>query len=519
MGGSSSFDAYLDIINDYRSRAYTKGLEYRNPDNPSIKLNYNDKKLLKESGRLGYISVDRNFERRFNNSEYRLNGKHYSTYSINYIHSDLEIYAENANEFYSSYELKEQLKIDENNWKNGKDASKLYKAIISSKYKSVNQIDGLFEFSTKEDTDSNYGRYIYTHNIPIKANLVRLYVKTPTYLEKGRSYGLEIGCEILKTSSNQFIDASDNIYRNLDNSFVKITSSNTSIINVANIIFNRPTIEAVSNGSSILTMSYKDTPFIAWSVGVEDNPIRENRWIKVGNQWSYSKENGQLVTNNWYNINNIWYHFDKNGYMDYDKWIGNYYVKSNGIMAKNEWIGNYYVDQNGVWVPNKVKFVEGWQTNSIGKWYQLSDGTYPKKTWKFINNNWYYFDDRGYMVHDQWQGNYYLKTDGTMAKNEWIGNYYVDQNGVWVPNKIKYVEGWQTNSIGKWYQLADGTYPKKTWKSINNNWYYFDDRGYMVHDQWQGNYYLKTNGTMAKNEWIGNYYVDNTGLWNPDGKQ
>ena len=80
------------------------------------------------------------------------------------------------------------------------------------------------------------------------------------------------------------------------------------------------------------------------------------------------------------------------------------------------------------------KFEEGWQANSIDKWYQLADGTYPKKTWKFINNNWYYFDDRGYMVHDQWQGNYYLKTDGTMAKNAWIGNYFVDQNGVWLPN-------------------------------------------------------------------------------------
>ena len=177
-----------------------------------------------------------------------------------------------------------------------------------------------------------------------------------------------------------------------------------------------------------------------------------------------------------------------------------------------------YMTSNGKLVKLPKLSEIGWKTDSVGKWYLNEDGTYPKKTWKFINKNWYYFDDRGYMVHDQWQGNYYLKTDGTMAKNEWIGNYYVDQNGVWVPNKVKYVEGWQTNSIGKWYQLSDGTYPKKTWKFINNNWYYFDDRGYMVHDQWQGNYYLKTDGTMAKNEWIGNYYVDQNGVWVPNAK-
>ncbi|MCJ0544760.1 hypothetical protein MMJ53_12300, partial [Enterococcus cecorum] len=112
--------------------------------------------------------------------------------------------------------------------------------------------------------------------------------------------------------------------------------------------------------------------------------------------------------------------------------IGNYYLKSNGQMAKNEWIGKFYVDQNGVWVPGK--FIEEWKENSIGKWYQLEDGSYPKNAWKFIDDSWYYFNEYGYMVHDKWIGNYYLKSNGQMAKNEWIGKFYVDQNGAWVPS-------------------------------------------------------------------------------------
>ena len=176
-----------------------------------------------------------------------------------------------------------------------------------------------------------------------------------------------------------------------------------------------------------------------------------------------------------------------------------------------------YKTSNGKLVKLPKLSEVGWKKNGTGKWYLNADGSYPKKSWKFIDGNWYYFDDHGYMVHDKWIGNYYLKVNGHMAKSEWIDKFYVDQNGAWVPNKIKFTEGWKENTVGRWYQLEDGSYPKKSWKFINVNWYYFDGQGYMVHDKWIGNYYLKADGQMAKDEWIGKSYVDKfTEGWKDD---
>ena len=249
--------------------------------------------------------------------------------------------------------------------------------------------------------------------------------------------------------------------------------------------------------------------------------LSEVGWKKDATGKWYLNADGSYPKNAWKLIDGNWYYFDDHGYMVHDKWIkwiDSYYLKSDGRMAKNEWIGDFYVDQSGKWIPNKVKFIEEWKENSTGKWYQLADGSYPKKVWKLIDGSWYYFDEHGYMVHDKWIGNYYLKSNGQMAKNEWIGKFYVDQSGKWIPNKVKFVEEWKENSTGKWYQLEDGSYPKNAWKFIDDSWYYFNEYGYMVHDKWVGHYYLKSNGQMAKNEWIGKFYVDQNGVWVPSMK-
>lgn len=38
-----------------------------------------------------------------------------------------------------------------------------------------------------------------------------------------------------------------------------------------------------------------------------------------------------------------------------------------------------------------------WKKNSVGWWYQNSDGTYPKNQWQGVNGKSYYFDSKGYM--------------------------------------------------------------------------------------------------------------------------
>ena len=121
------------------------------------------------------------------------------------------------------------------------------------------------------------------------------------------------------------------------------------------------------------------------------------------------------------------------------------------------------------------------------------------------------------------------------------------------PEPIK--EGWREDKVGWWYQNADGTYPKNTWKQIYGRWYHFDVNGYMqtgwqkfggyryylgtdgamsigwkqIGSKWYyfessgimaankwiaGTYYMKADGSMAVNEWVdGKYYVDANGKW------
>ena len=39
---------------------------------------------------------------------------------------------------------------------------------------------------------------------------------------------------------------------------------------------------------------------------------------------------------------------------------------------------------------------------------------------------------------------------------------------------------WKKNSVGWWYEYADGSYLKSCWKKINNVWYYFNAKGYAL---------------------------------------
>ena len=118
-----------------------------------------------------------------------------------------------------------------------------------------------------------------------------------------------------------------------------------------------------------------------------------------------------------------------------------------------------------------------WKQNETGWWYEYSDGTYPKSSWKKLSYNnrtdWYYFDADGYMKTGWIQDGglwYYLNpvSDGTMGamKTGWI------QDG------------------GLWYYLnpvSDDTMGamKTGWIQDGNLWYYLSDipdgtRGHML---------------------------------------
>jgi len=154
----------------------------------------------------------------------------------------------------------------------------------------------------------------------------------------------------------------------------------------------------------------------------------------------------------------------------------------------NEW---YYFNEQGY-------MVTGWFTNN-GQWYYLnpiSDGTQGRMftNWRLIDGKWCYFNEssdgiEGALVINTWCQLPYNET------NEW---YYFDEQGYMST-------GWIKNN-GLWYYLnpiSDGTQGKMStgWQLIDGKWYYFNE----ISDG--------TKGALVTDAWIGNFYVNKNGVW------
>ena len=158
-----------------------------------------------------------------------------------------------------------------------------------------------------------------------------------------------------------------------------------------------------------------------------------------------------------------------------------------------------------------VVFV-GWESNEIGWWYQNADGSWPYSSWKFIDNEWYYFNGNGYMttgwqnVNDTW---YYLNVSGAMETG-WICDagtwYYLNASGAMET-------GWLYDA-GTWYYLNENGAMATGWLLDGSTWYYLKANGAMATGwicdagTW---YYLNASGAMATG-WVydaGNWYYLN----------
>ena len=208
--------------------------------------------------------------------------------------------------------------------------------------------------------------------------------------------------------------------------------------------------------------------------------VQAASWKQNKTGWWWQEDNGSYPVSQWKVINGKWYAFDERGYMR-----------------------------------------SGWFLSN-GKWYYLgaaNDGS-MKTGWQLINGSWYYLNPgNGDMAANQWIGNYYVGGSGAMLTNQWIGNYYVDGSGKWVPGKTKATAQWILSGNRWWYRHADGGYTRNGWELINGSWYYFDNAGWMLSNQWIGNYYVGGSGAMLTDTWIGDYYVDASGKWVPDAKK
>lgn len=71
-------------------------------------------------------------------------------------------------------------------------------------------------------------------------------------------------------------------------------------------------------------------------------------------------------------------------------------------------------------INNSTAAAGSWQANETGKWWQRADGTWPANQWELINNQWFFFNEGGYMVTGwvNWNGLwYYLGPEGDMWVN------------------------------------------------------------------------------------------------------
>ena len=291
----------------------------------------------------------------------------------------------------------------------------------------------------------------------------------------------------------------------------------------------------------------------AWYHYKDNGSLTKNAW--VGNYWLGA--DGRMITNSWVDNNNYyvghdglwiknvkkigwiqngssWYYYNSQGQMERNAWVGDYWVGADGRMVTNSWVdnNNYYVGSNGVWVRNAKK--TGWvQSGStwyyynsqgqlernrwIGDYWVGSDGKMATNSWVDNNNYyvgadglwvkdaqrpgwakksgaWYHYDNKGNLTKNAWVGNYWLGSDGKMATNSWVdnNNYYVGANGAWEKDAKKAEE------------------KKSGWVSNEGVWYYYDDKGKIVKNSWQGDYYLGSDGKMIVRSWI---YDDTYKAW------
>ena len=138
---------------------------------------------------------------------------------------------------------------------------------------------------------------------------------------------------------------------------------------------------------------------------------------------------------------------------------GDWYEFSDGTYAQKEWIGVYWLRANGYW--DKVTTKATWKKDKNGWWYGYK-GWYAAKKWQKIDGVWYYFNEDGYILTDQYFGGYKFNSDGAMVDEGY---------------------GWHQIEDGRWWYGKSGKageYVKDGWFMIGSKTYRFDEKGYLL---------------------------------------
>ena len=113
---------------------------------------------------------------------------------------------------------------------------------------------------------------------------------------------------------------------------------------------------------------------------------------------------------------------------------------------------------------NPIGASASWKQNNIGWWY--IEGSSWATGWRYINGEWYYFDNNGYMKTgwiqyvNKW---YYLYDSGSMAKNTTINGYVLDSDGAWIQTTQN-----NSSSLEKDEKLAEYYVETGGYKITNN---------------------------------------------------
>ena len=129
---------------------------------------------------------------------------------------------------------------------------------------------------------------------------------------------------------------------------------------------------------------------------------------------------------------------------------------ADGTFARSEYVRGYWLNAKGYWNGKTQKAV--WRKDAIGWWYK-DGGWYPKSRWLKIDGDWYYFDETGYMVTDQYVDGWWVGADGRYDPDH--------KSGTWIRTR----DGVQYES--------DGQIVRDQWMNIDGYDYYFDESGYM----------------------------------------
>ena len=232
---------------------------------------------------------------------------------------------------------------------------------------------------------------------------------------------------------------------------------------------------------------------------------------------------GKMMTG-WVLVGSKYYYFDANGKMVTDTWIGKRYLKSNGQMAKSCCRCLLYKQKGKSY--QKDTFYRNLDTERQNL---LPEFQLPEAKAKWVvsaSGRYYYTDENGIVLTNQWVGNYYVGETGARVTNQKLQiddktyyftsdgskatgivtlngkTYLFDRNGVMVT-------GWYNNSVATFYFLpTTGEMVKSQIMIIDNVFYSFDANGYMT-DQNASDSDLTFGSKIAAyaTQFIGNPYV------------